>query len=144
MTRPQCVVIAGPNGAGKTSAAPELLKDAVGVAAFVNADVIAEGLAGFRPEAVSVDAGRAAIGGSRSGARPEACCAWWARCARDRDSSALRAQPAEPTAVGQGRDDLADVRCECRWTIAADRVWRWHRAGVGGGFRSMDRDSPTP
>ena len=58
MTRPQCVVIAGPNGAGKTSAAPELLKDTVGVAAFVNADVIAEGLAAFRPEAVSVDAGR--------------------------------------------------------------------------------------
>jgi predicted ABC-type ATPase len=48
MTRPQCVVIAGPNGAGKTSAAPELLKDTVGVAAFVNADVIAEGLAAFR------------------------------------------------------------------------------------------------
>jgi predicted ABC-type ATPase len=58
MTRPQCVVIAGPNGAGKTSAAPELLKDTVGVAAFVNADVIAEGLAGFRPEGVSVEAGR--------------------------------------------------------------------------------------
>lgn len=58
MTRPQCVVIAGPNGAGKTSAAPELLKDTVGVAAFVNADVIAEGLAAFRPEAVSVEAGR--------------------------------------------------------------------------------------
>lgn len=58
MTRPQCVVIAGPNGAGKTSAAPALLKDSVGVAVFVNADVIAEGLAGFRPEAAAVDAGR--------------------------------------------------------------------------------------
>ncbi len=58
MIRPQCVVIAGPNGAGKTSAAPELLKDTIGVAAFVNADVIAEGLAGFGPDAVSVDAGR--------------------------------------------------------------------------------------
>jgi predicted ABC-type ATPase len=34
------------------------LKDTVGVAAFVNADVIAKGLAGFRPEAVSVEAGR--------------------------------------------------------------------------------------
>lgn len=66
MTRPQCVVIAGPNGAGKTSAAPELLKDTVGVAAFVNADVIAEGLAGFRPEAVSVEAGRVMLSRLRS------------------------------------------------------------------------------
>lgn len=37
-------MIAGPNGAGKTSAAPELLRDAVGIDAFVNADVIAQGL----------------------------------------------------------------------------------------------------
>jgi len=43
--RPQCVVIAGPNGAGKSSAAPDLLKDAAGIATFVNADVIAQGLA---------------------------------------------------------------------------------------------------
>lgn len=34
---PQAVVIAGPNGAGKTSAAPDLLRDAVGIDAFVNA-----------------------------------------------------------------------------------------------------------
>lgn len=58
MTNPQCVVLAGPNGAGKTSAAPELLKDTIGVSAFVNADVIAEGLAAFRPEAVAMEAGR--------------------------------------------------------------------------------------
>lgn len=55
---PQCVVIAGPNGAGKSSAAPELLKDAAGVSTFVNADVIAQGLAAFRPEDVAVAAGR--------------------------------------------------------------------------------------
>lgn len=47
--RPQVVVIGGPNGAGKTSAAPELLRDTVGVETFVNADLIAEGLAGFSP-----------------------------------------------------------------------------------------------
>lgn len=56
--RPQCVVIAGPNGAGKSSSAPELLKDTVGVSAFVNADVIAQGLAAFQPETVAIDAGR--------------------------------------------------------------------------------------
>jgi predicted ABC-type ATPase len=47
--KPQVVVIAGPNGAGKTSAAPGLLRDTVGIGAFVNADVIAQGLAAFSP-----------------------------------------------------------------------------------------------
>jgi len=51
-------VIAGPNGAGKSSAAPDLLKDAAGIATFVNADVIAQGLAAFRPEDVAIAAGR--------------------------------------------------------------------------------------
>lgn len=55
---PQAVVIAGPNGAGKTSAAADLLRDAVGIDAFVNADVIARGLAGFRPESTAFEAGR--------------------------------------------------------------------------------------
>ncbi len=55
---PQAVVIAGPNGAGKTSAAPELLREAVGIDAFVNADMIAQGLAGFSPESVAFEAGR--------------------------------------------------------------------------------------
>jgi predicted ABC-type ATPase len=52
------VVIAGPNGAGKSSSAPRLLRDTVGVGAFVNADVIAQGLAGFAPEDVALEAGR--------------------------------------------------------------------------------------
>lgn len=55
---PQAVVIAGPNGAGKTSSAPDLLRDTVGIKSFVNADVIAQGLAGFRPESAAFEAGR--------------------------------------------------------------------------------------
>jgi predicted ABC-type ATPase/predicted transcriptional regulator of viral defense system len=55
---PQVVVIGGPNGAGKTSSAPDLLRDTVGIDAFVNADVIAEGLSGFRPQESAVEAGR--------------------------------------------------------------------------------------
>jgi len=58
LRRPQAVVIAGPNRAGKTSAASELLNDTVGIDAFVNADVIAQGLAGFRPESAAIEAGR--------------------------------------------------------------------------------------
>ncbi len=51
-------MIAGPNGAGKTSAAPDLLQDAVGIDAFVNADAIAKGLAAFNPESAAFMAGR--------------------------------------------------------------------------------------
>lgn len=55
---PQVVVIGGPNGAGKTSSAPHLLRDTVGIDAFVNADLIAEGLSGFAPQASAIEAGR--------------------------------------------------------------------------------------
>lgn len=58
-------MIAGPNGAGKTSAAPDLLRDAVGIHSFVNVDVIAEGLSGFRPEDVSFEAGRIMLARAR-------------------------------------------------------------------------------
>ena len=52
------IVVAGPNGAGKTTAAPQLLRDALAVTEFVNADTIAGGLSAFRPESVSFAAGR--------------------------------------------------------------------------------------
>jgi predicted ABC-type ATPase len=52
------VVLAGPNGAGKSTSAPYLLKDALGVDEFVNADTIAQGLSGFRPDAAAMTAGR--------------------------------------------------------------------------------------
>lgn len=55
---PSIVVLAGPNGAGKTTAAPFLLRDTLAVGEFVNADVIAQGLAASGPEAVAVEAGR--------------------------------------------------------------------------------------
>lgn len=55
---PQVVVLAGPNGAGKSTSAPRLLRGALGVEEFVNADVIASGLSGFAPERVAMAAGR--------------------------------------------------------------------------------------
>lgn len=56
--RPHIVILAGPNGAGKTTAAPCLLNGALRVTHFVNADVIALGLAGFDPDAAAVLAAR--------------------------------------------------------------------------------------
>ena len=58
---PKIVILAGPNGAGKTTAALNLLKGALSVDEFVNADVIARGLSGFTPEFVSFQAGRAML-----------------------------------------------------------------------------------
>jgi predicted ABC-type ATPase len=55
---PLVVVIAGPNGAGKSTSAPALLRDALGITTFVNADEIARGLAGFAPEQAALSAGR--------------------------------------------------------------------------------------
>ncbi len=55
---PNLVILAGPNGAGKSTSAESILKDALGIDAFVNADVIARGLSGFEPERVSLAAGR--------------------------------------------------------------------------------------
>ncbi len=56
--RPHLVVLAGPNGAGKSTAAPALLESTLGVAEFVNADVIAQGLSAFHPERAALKAGR--------------------------------------------------------------------------------------
>lgn len=52
------VVISGPNGAGKSTAAPLLIGARLGIAEFVDADVIAAGLSAFSPERVAVKAAR--------------------------------------------------------------------------------------
>ena len=52
------MIIAGPNGAGKSTLAPRLLAGELDVRAFVNADIIAQGLAAFAPAAAAVQAGR--------------------------------------------------------------------------------------
>jgi hypothetical protein len=56
--RPTVVIIAGPNGAGKSTAAPAILRDFAEMSAFVNADVIAQGLSAFDPESEAIEAGR--------------------------------------------------------------------------------------
>ncbi len=55
---PAVVVLGGPNGAGKSTAAPRLLRGALKVDEFVNADTLAQGLSAFRPQDVAVEAGR--------------------------------------------------------------------------------------
>src|SRR5438105_2197391 len=55
---PRVIVLAGPNGAGKSTSAARLLRGALGVNEFVNADVIAQGLPLVPPERVAMAAGR--------------------------------------------------------------------------------------
>jgi predicted ABC-type ATPase len=55
---PTVVVLAGPNGAGKTTASRTLLADTLQLLTFVNADVLAQGLAGFDPDSAAIEAGR--------------------------------------------------------------------------------------
>lgn len=58
MSPPGVVALAGPNGAGKSTTGPPLLKETLGVTQFVNADLIAEGLAAFDPAGAAVTAGK--------------------------------------------------------------------------------------
>jgi predicted ABC-type ATPase len=55
---PLVVVLAGPNGAGKSTTAAHLLRGALAVEEFVNADTIAQGLSAYRPESTAITAGR--------------------------------------------------------------------------------------
>ncbi len=55
---PNAIVLAGCNGAGKTTASRTVLAETLGMLTFVNADVIAQGLAGFDPDSAALDASR--------------------------------------------------------------------------------------
>jgi len=55
---PICWIIAGPNGAGKTTFALNYLPHVAQCKNFVNADLIARGLAPFAPDGRAVSAGR--------------------------------------------------------------------------------------
>jgi predicted ABC-type ATPase len=52
------IIIAGPNGAGKTTFARSFLPEEAQCPRFINADLIAAGLAPFAPETAALKAGR--------------------------------------------------------------------------------------
>ena len=58
MRKKNVYIIAGPNGSGKTTFAKLLLPDYVNCPNFVNADLIAQGLAPFEPRAAAIKAGK--------------------------------------------------------------------------------------
>jgi predicted ABC-type ATPase len=56
--QPTCWIIAGPNGAGKTTFALEYLPEVANCRHFINADLIAAGLAPLAPESQLLAASR--------------------------------------------------------------------------------------
>lgn len=58
MSKKNVYIIAGPNGSGKTTFAKLFLPDYVKCPNFVNADLIAQGLAPFGPQAAAIKAGK--------------------------------------------------------------------------------------
>lgn len=59
--RPNAYIIAGPNGVGKTTFAREFLPNYADCKNFVNADLIAQGIAPFSPETAAFRAGRVVL-----------------------------------------------------------------------------------
>jgi len=55
---PQVAILGGINGAGKTTASQRILRDALRIPVFTNADAIARGLNAFDPESEAVASGR--------------------------------------------------------------------------------------
>ena len=73
---PTVLVLAGPNGAGKTTASPFVVRDALCIDEFVNADEIARGLSAFAPQRVAFAAGRIMLHRLRELARARASFAF--------------------------------------------------------------------
>jgi len=55
---PLAIALAGPNGAGKSTAGPALVRETLGVTEYVDADVLARGVAPEAPESAAIEAGR--------------------------------------------------------------------------------------
>ena len=151
MTDRKIIIIAGPNGAGKTTFARSFLPAEANLPRFINADLIAAGLAPFAPEAAAVKAGRLML-------------AEIGECARRRESFAFettlaglgylrhiaqwRAQgyhvslfflrlPDAETAVArvaervrQGGHDVAEAVIRRRFAAGWDNFCRHYRAAV--------------
>jgi predicted ABC-type ATPase len=161
---PAIVVLAGPNGAGKSTAAPFLLRDALAVTEFVNADRIAQGLSAFNPDAVAMEAGRLMLARLEELARRRATFAFETTLASRSFAAWLRARRDEGYEVHLVFLWLPDPEAAVRrvaervarggHNVAHDVVRRRYKAGLRNFFalyqglttawRMYDTSQPGP
>lgn len=103
--KPVCMVVAGPNGAGKTTFAMRYLPEVAGCRNFVNADMIASGLAPLSPQSGRMAAGRLLLAEIR-------------RFAGRRESFAF-----ETTLAGRGYANLVRRLRADGWRIVMYYLW---------------------
>lgn len=130
MTAPQIIVLGGPNGAGKTTAAKGILSDFLQLGEFVNADYIAQGLAGFAPERAASAAGRIML-------------RRLAELANQRASFAFETTMASKTFVPWLRsriDGGFDVHCYYFWLPSAEAAVRRVKDRVRKGGHSIPEE----
>lgn len=108
--RPSVVILAGPNGAGKSTAAPALLRGALQVNEFVNADVIARGLSAFDPDSAAMAAGRVMLARLRELAEQRVSLAF---------ETTLASKTLAPW-LGGLKDSGYDVHLVFLWLSSAD------------------------
>lgn len=130
---PQVIVIAGPNGAGKTTYAEALL-EALKVEHFVNADRIAQGLSGLRPESVALSAGRIMLerlrqlADERQSFGPEVIFRRFSRSARNLFTlyiplantwkiSENTQWAVPPQRIAGGAKEVLEIRDEIKWQL---------------------------
>lgn len=138
--RPSIVILAGPNGAGKSTVAPALLRGALAVNEFVNADVIASGLSAFDPDSAAIAAGRVMLARLGELARQRESFAFETTLASRSFAPWLRDLRASGYAVHLfflwlSSPDLAVQRVADRvrsggHDVPADTIRRRYRAGV--------------
>jgi predicted ABC-type ATPase len=109
-SRPEVIVLAGSNGAGKTTSSQRLLADTLALTRFVNADVIARGLAGFDPDSAAVEASRIMLERIRELARQKVSFAFETTLAARSYASMLR----------QWRDEGYTIHIYYFWLASAD------------------------
>jgi predicted ABC-type ATPase len=123
-------IIAGPNGVGKTTFADRYLPQTIKQLEFVNADLIARGLSPYDPDAVSMEAGRLALGRIR-------------HLIETRQSFTWETTMSGRTAVGwlqTAKDSGYRIKCYFLWVRDVETTLGRIRQRVHEGGHNIDRE----
>lgn len=131
------IIIAGPNGAGKTTFARSFLPVEAHLPRFINADLIAAGLAPFAPETAAIKAGRLMLEEIEQCVQRgesfafETTLSGWAICATSRSG-------------GRWGTRSACIFCVCRIRKPPSLAWPSACVKAGMTFRRMSSAAALP